>query len=284
MLDNVKTEQIFSTPSSIKEYSFDKNNHLLAKQNSELKIRVALLEERLNSISGELIASKFECNSLSEANSKLELQNKRLEVIGRYGTRYFEKLGRSTELMVEKFKRSLELESNLNSSHLSTNLTPFLDLDSTVKTERRELTSISEECLVSNSNENTPQIHKKQSRSRQLFTQNVLSDYDILKESNWSFNSSVKKKEKSQSVLSCRSLNSPYVATKPQFISETDKENRDTPDVAVKRVLRHAPKKNYVILPQNRKLRQGDQQLITVKPIKEDKTCSSELQIYDLTE
>ena len=285
MLDNVKTEQIFSTPSSIKGVSLDRNNHLLAKQNSELRIRVALLEERLNAINGELIESKFECNSLSEANSKLELQNKRLEKMGLYGTRYFEKLGRSTELMVEKFKHSLELKSNLNSSHLSTNLTLSLDLDSTVKRERRELTSISEEYLASNSNEDTPQIAKKQSRSRQLFTQNVLSDYDIVKENNWSFNSSVKKKDKFESVLNCRHLKSPYLSRIPQAISETDKENRDTPDVlAVKRLLRNAPKKNYVILPTNRKLRQGDQQLITFKPIIKDTTSSSESQIYDLTE
>ena len=284
MLDNVKTERILTTPPYINankgvSFSIDTNNHLLAKQNSEMKIRVALLEEKLNAINGELIESKFKCNSLREANSKLELQNKRLEKMGLYGTRYFEKLGRSTELMIEKFKSSLELEPNLNSSHLSTNLTLSLDFDSTAKREKRELTSIREEYLVVNSDENTPQIHKKQSRSRQLFTQNVLSDYDTIRENKWSFNSSVKKVNP-ENARRCTSLKSPYIPAKPQAISETDKENRDTPDVvAVKRTLRNVSKKNYVILPTNRKLRQGDDLLITVKPTVNYMTCSSELQM-----
>ena len=274
LLDNVKTEHLLSFSTPIKEPSLNNNNLLLARQNSELKLRVAFLEEKLSIIRNELIESQFECNSLNEANKQLEKQNKRLETMGRYGTRYFEKLGRSTELMIEKFKRSLEFEHSFNISQLSSTITPSLNLDSSITIESRGLTVISEEGCVSNSNEDTPQIAKKSSRSRQLFTQNNVSGTELPKCNTKRICSSVKKKTQT------------FAVSKFQSTSEIDIENQDTPNVDCgKRILRTGTRKNYILLPQNRKLRQGDQQFISVKPIFNglDKS-TTELEIYDLTD
>ncbi|KAI6651051.1 hypothetical protein LOD99_5628 [Oopsacas minuta] len=287
ILDNVNSEHVLSFSTPVIELSLNKNNLLLAKQNSELKIKVALLEERMNIIKNELIESKFECNSLSEVNKQLEIQNKRLETMGRYGTRYFEKLGRSTELMIEKFKRSLELEHSFNSSQLSSTITPSLSLDSIVKRDNRELAVISEENFVPNSNENTPQVIKKQSRSRQLFTQSNPTVSGMLRDIQ-KVSSSVKKNKEAtlDSLVLTKGINSICVSSNNLSDSKTDKENQDTPDVlSGKRVLRNGIRKNYVILPQNRKLRQGDKQFISVKPILNNNiSCTPELQIYDLTD
>ena len=274
LLDNVKTEHLLSFSTPIKEPSLNNNNLLLARQNSELKLKVAFLEEKLNIIKNELIESQFECNSLNEANKQLEKQNKRLETIGRYGTRYFEKLGRSTELMIEKFKRSLEFEHSFNISQLSSTITPSLNLDSSIKKGSRGLTVISEESCVSNSNEDTPQIAKKSFRSRQLFTQDNISGHELPKCSTKRIYSSAKKQTQT------------FTGSKFQSTSEIDIENQDTPDVGCgKRTLRTGTRKNYILLPQNRKLRQGDQQLISVKPIFDDVAKSStELEIYNLTD
>lgn len=272
LLDNVKTEHLLSFATPIKESSLNNNNLLLARQNSELKLKVAFLEEKLNIIKNQLIESQFECNSLNEANKQLEKQNKCLETMGRYGTRYFEKLGRSTELMIEKFNRSLEFEHSFNISQLSSTITPSLNLDSSIKKESRGLTVISEEGCVSNSNEDTPQIDKRSSRSRQLFTQKNVTGSELRK-------SSTKKiylKKQPQTFAEC----------KFQSTSELDIENQDTPDVGCgKRILRSGTRKNYILLPQNRKLRRGDQQLISVKPIFDDVSKSTtELDVYDLTD
>ena len=298
IVDSLKLEQALSlSHSSSKDNgSCHKKNISLAKQNSELKLKVAQLEEKVYNISTELFEVKFEYNSLAECNKKLEIQKERLQSIGRYGTRYFEKLGRSTEIMVEKFKKSLDLEQELSSSKFEGISTPSVPLDSSIKSERRELAAIQEEVnsldFKHYRNEvNTPKLMSKRSRSRQLFTDNILSEErEVLKSSSKKSSSSGKRRDKIEIQVTPNApikcpvrINSRYLAFSAQ--NGVEKENEGNDGIISSRMnLRSGIRKSYIALPQNRKLRQGDNQFISIKDEKVGDNFGSDIQIYDLTE
>ena len=298
--ENLQIERALSLPStSPKDFgNCHKKNISLAKQNSELKLKAGQLEEKLYKVTAELFEMKFECNSLIECNKKLELQKQHLQAIGRYGTRYFEKLGRSTEIMVEKFKRSLDLERELSTSKLEGMLTPSSISDYCLESERRKLTAIKEEAysidLTTKCHDetNTPKLIMKRSRSRQLFTdKDILEERDVLRNINPKSNSVGKRRDKNGIQVTPKNLQNVPVTINSSHSAPllkqnwADKENEvNCAAVSNKMNLRSGIRKSYITIPQNRKLRQGDNQFISIQDDTVDAKFGSEIQIYDLNE